>query len=110
MEKIYTQEYAAQIETAMADEAMLEALANAQSKEEIISLFADKGIEMEEEMAQEVYTNIRRVSESGELDEEMLDAVNGGFSLAVAAGVVVGFITFYITVQVGIWVVNKILR
>lgn len=111
MEKLYTQEYAAQIEKAMEEEALLEALAKAESKAEIISLFSARDIEMDEEMAQDVYTKIHQINESGELDEEMLDAVSGGFVHLIGgiAMVVAGAITFYITVKVGTWIVNKIL-
>lgn len=111
MEKMYTQEYAAQIENAMKEEALLEALAKAESKAEIIALFAARDIEMDEDMAQDIYTKIHQIGESGELDEEMLDAVSGGFMhlLGGIAMVAAGAITFYITVKVGIWIVNKIL-
>jgi len=111
MDKQFTQEYAAQIEQALQDEAMLEALAKAQSKAEIIGLFAAKDIDMDEEMAQDVYTRIHRISESGELDEEMLDAVSGGIlpTLGGIAMIAAGAITFYITVKVGTWIVRKIL-
>ena len=114
MEKLYTQEYAAQIEKAMEDETLLEALAKAESKAEIIALFAARDIEMDEEMAQDIYTKIHQISASGELDEEMLDAVSGGIgpilgTLGTIAMIAAGVITFYITVKVGVWIVNKIL-
>ena len=111
MDKIFTQEYAAQIEKVMAEEAMLEALAKAESKAEIVDLFARRGIEMDEEMAQDIYTKIRQIGQSGELDEEMLDAVSGGFmgTLGAIAMIGAGVITFYVTVKVGVWIVNKIL-
>lgn len=112
MEKQYTQEYAAKIEQALEDEAMLSALANAAGKAEIVALFADKGIEMDEEMAQDVYTRVHKIGENGELDEEMLDAVNGGVIhiLGAIAMIGAGAITFYITVKVGCWIVKKLVK
>lgn len=112
MEKQYPQEYAARIEEALENESMLEALANAANKAEIIALFAQHDIDLDEEMAQDVYTRIHQISESGELDEEMLDAVSGGIwpTLGAIAMIAAGAIAFYITVKVGCWIVKKLVK
>lgn len=112
MEKQYTQEYANQIEELLKDERILESLANAQSKEKIIAIFADNGVELDEDIAQEVYLKVRDISQTGELDAEMLDAVSGGFAgtLGAIAMIGAGLLTFWITVKVGCWIVKKVVR
>ena len=112
MEKQYTQDYADKIAKAMEDEKLLEALANAKGIAEIIALFDARGIEMDEEMAQGIYLNISKISENGELDEEMLDAVNGGVVPLIGGIVMVGagLLTFYVTVKVGCWIVKQIFK
>ena len=112
MEKQYTQDYAEKIAQAMEDESLLEALANVGGAEDIIALFGDRGIEMDEEMARGIYQKVGKIAENGELDEEMLDAVNGGFLPTIGGIVMVGagLLTFYVTVKVGCWIVKKIVK
>lgn len=107
MEKMYSQEYFAAIEEAMEKENVLEALAKAGSKTDVIRVFADNGIEMDEELASDIYAKLKT---GDELDEDMLDGVNGGFMtvLGGAAMIGAGALTFYVTVKVGSWIVRKI--
>ena len=107
MEKMYSREYFAAIEEAMKKEAILEALAKAVSKDDVIRIFADNGIEMDEDLAADIYTKLYA---GDELDEDVLDGVNGGFMtiLGGAAMIGAGALTFYVTVKVGSWIVRKI--
>ena len=112
MEKQFTMEYATKIEEVLKDEKVLEALAGASGKEEIVAIFAQQGVELDEDIAQDVYVKVRNISETGELDAEMLDAVSGGFieTLGAIAMIAAGVVTFYITVKVGCWLVRKLVK
>jgi len=107
MEKMYSQEYFAAIEEAMKKESVLETLAKPTSKDDVIHVFAENGIEMDEDLAADIYTKLKS---GDELDEDMLDGVNGGFmtTLGAMAMIGAGALTFYVTVKVGCWIVRKI--
>ena len=112
MKKEYSKEYMQSIEEAMKNEDMLAKIANATSSSEIIAIFAECSIELDKEIADDVFNRLTTVKETGELDDETLEAVNGGVIteigsiLAFASGVV----TFSIVWGVGTWIVNKIFK
>lgn len=112
MEKQFTQDYVAKIEKLMEEETVLEALAKATDKADVVKVFAENDVEMDEDIAQEIYTKVHAIGENGELDADMLDAVNGGVITELGAAVMIGagIVTFYITVKVGCWIVKKIFK
>ncbi len=93
----YSDEYVKSIEDALNEEAFAEKVRGAQSKEELTSLFAEKGIETEEEMVDAMFTKMNSISNGEELSEEEMELVAGGksrFSLrrvvySLAAGAMV---------------------
>lgn len=75
----YTENYLNSIDEALADEAFVEKLAKAESKEQFRTLFLnEKGIELEDEAAQAAFDKIENIKNGGELSAEDLEEVAGG--------------------------------
>ena len=110
MEKTYTVDYQNAIAEAMEDEAFLQTLSAAENTEQLKDAFNEKGIALDDEIAVPLMENLRGIHDSGELSEEMLEAVSGGTILGAAVMIGCGFITFYITVKVGCWIVRKLVK
>ncbi len=110
MEKTYDIEYQQEIADALEDTDLLQKLADATDAEEIKKLFLEKGIILDDEVAQPLMENLQTIHDTGELSEEMLEAVSGGTILGAAVMIGCGLLTFYITVKVGCWIVRKIVK
>lgn len=81
----YTENYLKSIDEALADEAFMEKLAGAESKEAFKELFRkEKGIEIEDENVQAVFDKLESIK-NGELSvEDLEDAAGGRFFGSVA--------------------------
>ena len=74
----YTEKYLNSIDEALADEAFMEKLAGAESKEAFKELFRkEKGIEIEDENVQAVFDKLESIK-NGELSVEDLEDAAGG--------------------------------
>jgi hypothetical protein len=75
----YTEQVLNSIDEALADEAFVEKLAKAESKEQFRTLFLnEKGIELEDEDVQEAFDKLEYVRNGGELSAEDLEDASGG--------------------------------
>ena len=85
-----------QIKTLFENEAFVEKFTNAEDLSEIKQLFADNGVEMSDDEVKQFVEAVLSLAEKGvgEMSEDQLDNVAGGFVgwvvLGVAAGVVGG--------------------
>lgn len=87
----YSEEKVQAIFDAMEDETVAEAIRNAQSKEEIVAIFAGKGIDIDDGAAQSAFDKVKTIRENdGELSIEDLELVAGGINwkkFACGAGI-----------------------
>ena len=72
----------------------------AESPEAIIALLAAEGVTVDPEDAKEVYEFLR---EPGELSDEMLDEVTGGFSIGLTVGACCALYGLIYGTAYGIW-------
>ena len=76
----YTEKYVSSIDEALADETFAKKLYGAENTEEFQALFRkEKGIEIDDEIAQDAFEKIVTVRNGGELAVEDLEDVAGGF-------------------------------
>lgn len=75
----YTREYLESIEEAMKDEEFAASIGEAKSSDEVIRLFAQKDIILDQAIADACIEKMKKVAENGnELEIEDLEAVSGG--------------------------------
>lgn len=95
---MYSEEFLKKYEAVLNNEAVLERLAEAESEEELKRVFLDQGLELTETDLSTIASNLKEIKDSGELSEEMLEAVSGGFALTAGfalvciAGVTAGIV------------------
>lgn len=87
------------------NEAFVQELADATSAAELKRLLSLKDIRVSEEGAEEIFSQILRIKNGGELSEEELDQVGGGW---VGFGIgVIAVGTFYIVYKIGKKIVDS---
>lgn len=96
---MYNEEYYDKLDAILNDEEFAEAARNAESKEQLQKLFAERGLETEDEMVQAMFDKLVSIRNGEELTEEDLALVAGGgwrrlvYSIGAAGLVVAGAAT-----------------
>lgn len=86
-----TEAYIEKIEEALKDDAFAARVADMTSVEEVKALFAEKNIELEDEIAEAVISKLENYKTTGELEEEDLAMVSGGGAFwSTVKGCVIG--------------------
>lgn len=78
-----------QLKQVMSDEHFANAVNDAPTADAFRSLFASKGIEMDEAAAAAAFSAFHQVA-TDELDESALDEVAGGFATIIVGGIIIG--------------------
>ena len=76
--ELYTDEYFDKFETLVSDESFAEEAKKAASPEELARLFAEHGLETEDEMVHAMFDKMIRIESGEELTAEELELVAGG--------------------------------
>lgn len=95
-----------QLDKLFEDDSFNQSVADATSAEEIRELFSQKNVDLSEEDAEKILSQLSEIKNGNTLTEEELDQVAGGFlgwAALVASGVIAGYITF----RIGKWIVDK---
>lgn len=75
---MYNEEYCEKLDKLLTNEDFAAAAVKAASPEELKELFAQNGLETEDEMVQAMFDKLRRIEAGEELSEEDLELVAGG--------------------------------
>lgn len=110
MEKMYDVEFQNELQVALEDEAFVTKVAQLTTKDELKEAFLEKGITLDDELVTMVKDNLDTIRETGELSEELLDAVSGGSILGGIVMIGAGYVTGKIVWKIGKAIIDRIYR
>ena len=91
-----TEQFQEKFEELMSNEDFRNQLKGLKERESIKNLFSNNGLELSDEVLDATMNEIKRLEETGELDEMALEFISGGWSLTnfrngALAGMVIGY-------------------
>lgn len=110
---MYTEQTIERLNEVLENEEVVNRLAQSQGAEELSTILAEEGVEISSDDIEKITKKLETVRQTGEFDEETLEAVSGGGAITVAGlmafgpYVAAGLVTAYVVFKVGKWIVDK---
>ena len=108
---MYNKEFVDSLNSLLSDSSFVEKLSEVETVEEITTLFAERGLTVEDTDLEQILVGIRKYADNDELSEDMLEDVSGGFAISglICAGAMIGsaIVVGYVVWKVGKWIIDR---